>query len=146
MRTWGSVAAAGPAHSRRPTISPADTAASAWSLLSSCSLSAPQHSHTPLQTSYFSLHPSFAFQSCGLIFPNICMYVFMCVHMCFFRGTHLCVSLYVGQRSSSVTVFFFLNNFVYVGVLSVYMSAYCTHACLVPAKRTLALLELELQL
>lgn len=109
-------------------------------------LSALQHSHTPLQTSYLSLHPSFAFQSDGLIFSNICMYVFVCVHMCFFRGTHLCVCLYVGQRSSSVTLSFFFNNFVYVGVLSVYMSAYCTHACLLPAKRTLALLELELQL
>lgn len=123
MRTWGSVAAAGPAHSCRLTISPADTAASAWSLPSSCSLSAPQHSHTPLQTSYFSLHPSFAFQSYGLIFPNICMYVFMCVHMCFFRGTHLCVSLYVGQRSSSVTLSFFF-------LITLCMWVFCLCICL----------------
>lgn len=67
-----------------------------------CSLSVLQHSHIPLQTSYFSLHPSFAFQSYGLIFLK---YMYVCMCLCVYTyvclGEHTCVyvCLYVVQRS-----------------------------------------------
>lgn len=143
MRTWGTVAAAGPAHSRRLTISPADTAASsAWALPSSCSSLLSSIATPPYRQVTFLYIPPLPF---SLMDSSFLIYVCMCVHMCFFRGTHLCVCLYVGQRSSSVTLsFFFITLCMWVFCLC--MSAYCTHACLVPAKRTLALLELELQL